>query len=183
MESQNKSVLQVERFRPDDAALRERILGPYRDNVKYLSSAEVRVSAERAVLRGSFAIPAPCYVDLPAPGPTSDVAHFTAVEFNLCFNQAAYYLVAKCVQDGLVSAFGSLTVEGFFERQLGNMVIYQLNSRFRRTISPRSFEGEVSFGQPLVRDRVVVLHMAVRFWDDAGGASDGKVTTVLTAVP
>ncbi|MGW6540873.1 FcoT family thioesterase [Streptomyces sp. NPDC055051] len=40
---------------------------------------------------GMFTIPEPCYID--------DTGHFNAVEFNICYNQLAYYTLAAMIRD------------------------------------------------------------------------------------
>lgn len=165
---------------PDDAPLRERVLVPYRDKARYLKSATVRASAADVAVTGEFGIDESCYID--------DTGHFNAVEFNICFNQAAYYLIAKSVQEKLIGGFAEWSMDDYWQRQLGNLLIYRFNSRFRSALSARRFEGEVRFPEPVVRRRpgkppVMFIDMAVRFWDEAGGECDGNVTIAATDLP
>jgi FcoT-like thioesterase domain len=165
---------------PDDAGLREQVLRPYRDNAKYLKSAEVGVSPRGVVASGVFGIDESCYIN--------DTGHFNAVEFNICYNQAAYYLIAKSIQERLLRSFALWTMDDYWRRQLPNLLIYRFESQFRRGLDRKRFEGEVGFPEPILRERpgrppVMFIEMAVRFWDGAGGECDGHVTVVATDLP
>src|SRR5690348_5245638 len=82
------------------AALLENVLAPYKPHCRYLQRAHVVSGSERAGLpaskgtevsaHGDFAIPESCYI--------ADTGHFNAVEFNICYNQLAYTLLAACVE-------------------------------------------------------------------------------------
>jgi hypothetical protein len=165
---------------PDDRALREQVMRPYRPNCRYLGSAELHASAGRVRLRGTFGIDESCYID--------DTGHFNAVEFNICFNQATYYLVASCVREKLFDAFAGWTMTDFWQRQLPNVLIYRYCSRFRRPIDRSSFDGEVTFGEPVISARagkepVMFIDGSCRFWDANGGEADGQITLAVTNLP
>lgn len=88
-----------------DRVMLEEILRPYRKNATYLKSAAVlrwfdkppsRQDKDQDLIvgRGTFEIPESCYID--------DTGHFNAVEFNICYNQLAYVLFGKCIQQGIL---------------------------------------------------------------------------------
>jgi hypothetical protein len=163
-----------------DAGLLAQVLRPYRKQCQYLRLVHIDKGNSEVAARGSFAIPESCYID--------DTGHFNAVEFNLCYNQLGYYLIAKCVEDQLLPAFADWSLADFWERQLSDILIYRLSSRFKRFINPRSFTGDVVFRQPVVRERpgrppVMFMETTCAWWDDNGGSADGEVTLALTRLP
>jgi hypothetical protein len=160
--------------------LLSRVLAPYRDSCRYLRSADLIEHADGVAARGDFGIAESCYID--------DTGHFNAVEFNICYNQLSYYLAAKCVRDGLLSAFATWSMDDYWERQLSSMLILRFSSRFRRAINPRSFEGEVVFQEPMIskpRGRPAVMYMGTTcaFRDGDGGAAEGEITVAFTKLP
>ena len=163
-----------------DTQLLAQVLKPYRDNCRYLKSAQVIAENGEVAARGRFAIGESCYID--------DTGHFNAVEFNICYNQLGYYLMAKCVEDSLFPIFETWTVADFQERQLSNMLIYKFSSRFRRMINSRSFEGDLIFREPVVSQRpgrpdVMFMETVCTFRDDDGGSAEGEATIALTRLP
>ncbi|MFD7993719.1 FcoT family thioesterase [Streptomyces mexicanus] len=168
-----------------DAALLDRVLAPYRDNCRYLKSAEISVSGDPAdsgvaTARCEFEIDASCYID--------DTGHFNAVEFNICYNQMFYYIVAKGVQDRLFAPFDGWTMQDYWDRQLPDILIAKLSSTFRRPINARKFSGEIQLEKVLERarggaGRLVVADTTCRFWDADGGDSRGEVKIAITNAP
>jgi (3R)-3-[(carboxylmethyl)amino]fatty acid synthase len=168
----------LETYAPDAVMLR-RVLRPYRESCFYLQAAEVRKSPGQAQAHGRFSIAESCYID--------DTGHFNAVEFNICYNQLGYYLLATCVDRTLFEALAPWTLDDFWQHQLSDVLIYDFGSRFRRMINPREFEGTVTFEEPRVVTRpgkapVLFMPTTVAFWDDRGGAADGSVKLALTNV-
>lgn len=164
----------------DDQELIGHVLQPYRDHSRYLRNARVTSQPDGVSAQGRFSIAESCYID--------DTGHFNAVEFNICYNQLGYYLLAKCIEDDLFDAFSAWSMADFWERQLSDVLIYRLSSRFRRMINPRSFEGEIVFRKPRVSARpnnspIMSLETACSFWDDDGGSADGTGKTVFTRLP
>ncbi|MDG4794574.1 FcoT family thioesterase [Micromonospora sp. WMMD1082] len=158
----------------DDRELLREVLKPYRDNCKYLRSATMSVVDGVATAYGEFAIPNSCYID--------DTGHFNSVEFNICFNQLGYYLTAKCIKERALAEFSSWNMDDYYERQLPDILITALASRFRRAIDSDAFQGETSFGpftERNVRRPMLLNEMPVRFWDTAGGKATGTVNVVL----
>ncbi|MFE4628383.1 FcoT family thioesterase [Streptomyces mirabilis] len=163
-----------------DARLVARVLEPYRENCRYLRGAELVETPDKIAARGRFGISESCYID--------DTGHFNAVEFNICYNQLGYYLIAKCVEDELFPQFSEWSMDDFWKRQLSNVLIYKFSSRFKGMIDPRSFEGEVSFREPVISDRpgrpsVMFVETSCSFRDDAGGFAEGEVTLAFTDLP
>jgi hypothetical protein len=126
---------------------------------------------------GDLGIGESCYID--------DTGHFNAVEFNICYNQLIYYLIAKSVKEGLVPALRSWTLDDFWRAQLPDILITEFRSRFKRTMRGKRFFGSVSLADVVRVDQsawskpLIVLHTTCRFWDEPGGLSVGKVTIAI----
>jgi hypothetical protein len=165
---------------PMDSVLAARVLRPYKPHCRYLTSAQVWVRpGVRAPLGAScyFAIPESCYID--------DTGHFNSVEFNICYNQMLYYVLAKAVQDHLWAVFDAWTMTDYWAKQLPDVLIVSLQARFRRQIkSTRSgFQGEVEYSRPRMSRGTLFLASQCRFWDDHGGNCEGTVELGLVNVP
>ncbi|UQU63852.1 FcoT family thioesterase [Couchioplanes caeruleus] len=169
-----------------DPGLLAAVLRPYRENCKYLQSAEVTAAGDpadggRVTARCTFVIPESCYID--------DTGHFNSVEFNICYNQMLYYTVAKTVQERLAQPFARWTMDDYWSRQLADFLITDFRSSFKRAMSGRFFHGALEItdiaewaGSDL-RDALVVLRTTCRYWDERGGASAGEVRVAITNPP
>ncbi|WP_243719492.1 FcoT family thioesterase [Actinomadura sp. KC06] len=171
----------------NDPELLTRVLRPYRaKNCEYLTSAEITVAgdpAEQGRLGAActFEIPESCYID--------DTGHFNAVEFNICFNQMFYYLVAKSVKERLTAPFSRWSMDDFWTRQLGEILITDFRSAFRTQMRGRHFHGEIDLVDVAewdgsdIRDALVVIRTTCRYWDEHGGDSHGEVTAAILNPP
>ncbi|MFE9680736.1 FcoT family thioesterase [Streptomyces sp. NPDC002701] len=170
-----------------DKELLHRVLTPYRaKKCEYLTSATVSVrdnGREGKVLTAecSFMIPESCYID--------DTGHFNSVEFNICFNQMSYYLMAKAVKESLIEPFSRWTLEQFWDRQLADVFITDFRSSFRNAMNGRNFRGQLEIidiadwdGNDL-RDALIMLRTRARYWDEQGGESHGEIAAAITNPP
>lgn len=158
--------------------LLERVLLPYKQDCTYLKSADITVADGLAAGRGEFEIPQSCYID--------DTGHFNSVEFNICYNQLVYYVMACAVRDSLMPAFSEWTLADYWSRQLPSILITSLSSKFKRPIDPRSFSGEVEFTKLTRRDLLrplLIAETTCRFWDASGGKAFGDVTLAILNPP
>ncbi|MGW3964212.1 FcoT family thioesterase [Amycolatopsis sp. NPDC005003] len=164
-----------------DRELLERVLRVYREHCRYLKTAELTARPDppaEVAVSGAFAIPESCYID--------DTGHFNAVEFNICYNQMAYYLIAKAVKDGLHPVFAGWTLDDFWRLQLGNILITDFKSTFKRQMRGKLFEGRVAVTD-VVRlekterwDPLVVIRTKCGFWDETGGNCRGEVKIAIS---
>jgi hypothetical protein len=162
-----------------DRELLSLVLRPYKMHCRYLKTADLEAAQDPGpTVAGNFEIDESCYID--------DTGHFNSVEFNICYNQLAYYLIAKSVQEGLLPAFRDWRLDDFWRRQLPNILITDLRSRFQREIRGKRFSGSISLTN-LVRleksqrwNRLIVLYTSCRFWDDKGGLCRGEVKIAIT---
>src|SRR5687768_11786581 len=102
-----------------DPVMLDRVLTPYKPSCRYLKTAMVGREAARrqtdggsvlASLFGRFVLPESCYI--------TATGHFNSVEFNICYNQLAYGLIAACVADKLLPVFSDWTLDDFYRKQL-----------------------------------------------------------------
>jgi hypothetical protein len=164
----------------DDPELLSKVLSVYKPHCRYLRSTTLTCDGEprdggTVSLRGEFAIPESCYID--------DTGHFNAVEFNLCFNQMFYYLVAKCVREKAMWPLDSWSLDEFWDRQLQDVFIVDFRSTFRRQMSALRFWGQLDLVSAMERDGgngpLVLVGTRCRFGDGATPASRGEVRLAL----
>ncbi len=165
----------------DDPPLRERVLRPYRDHCRYLLSATVRPGADTVTAACEFSVGESYYID--------STGHFNAVEFNICYNQAAYYLIAQTVHYGLMSAFAGWQLADFWAAQLSGVFIVEFSATFQQRIDPVAFAGELTFGKAwhhpasAANPAMVAIETTCRFWDDAGGRCLGRALLAVATPP
>ncbi len=169
-----------------DSALLAKVLQPYRLNCRYLISATVNAEGEprdggRVSAACDFYIPESCYID--------DTGHFNSVEFNICYNQMLYYLVAKSVDAGLMLPFAAWTMGDYWRRQLADFLIADFHSTFKRPIRGHRFRGEIEvvgiaeWEGSDIRRPMTVVDTTCRYWDDHGGRCHGEVKVAVTSPP
>lgn len=164
-----------------DCELLADILEVYRPECRYLKTASAEKRDSAVTGRGEFSIPEPFYIDA--------TGHFNAVEFNICYNQLAYFALAKCVTDGMLGPLGGWTLAEYRERQLPSFLIVQLASRFKRPVHSPKFSGEVTLCD--IRETVsstsgqalYIINTECRFFDEGGGECDGTVRLAVVNPP
>jgi hypothetical protein len=172
---------------PSDDELLHRVMRPYRSkNCVYLKEAQVTVAGDppengRLTAACKFEIPESCYID--------DTGHFNSVEFNICYNQMAYYLIAKSIKEKTAQPFAQWSIDDFWNLQLGDIFITDFRSAFRVQMRGRRFQGEMEIVDIAawdgndVRDPLVVVRTKCRYWDEHGGDSKGEVSAAITNPP
>jgi hypothetical protein len=154
----------------DDDLSRE-VLAPYRPGCKYLQSVEVELPGEGAAFlraRARFSIPYSCYI--------VDTGHFNAVEYNICYNQLAYYAIAKCVKEGVPGIFETWDMETYRKKQLPDMLIVGFQSTFKRPIDAKNFYCELEFLSSKLSKNILFLETSCRFTDNGSGLAYGNTT-------
>ena len=160
----------------NDEVLLEKVLKPYKANCKYLKSAELIQEGDpqnrgRVIGRCELSIPESCYID--------DTGHFNSVEFNICYNQMTYYLIAKSIKEGLMASFKSWTMDNYWSKQLSDIYIVNFESSFRRPIQSSKFWGEIEFTNIRVRSGMMYIVTKCRYWDDKDGNCSGNVKLAI----
>ncbi|WP_327316396.1 FcoT family thioesterase [Streptomyces sp. NBC_01235] len=166
-----------------DEVLLEQVLKPYRLNCQYLKSAVVKLADRpgevgRVSASCEFEIPESCYID--------DTGHFNSVEFNICYNQMMYYVIAKVVKERLLEPLSSWSMADYWSRQLADFLITDFRSSFRRAMQGGKFSGEIEIldlteweGDDL-HEALLVAQTSCRYWDENGGNCHGEVRIAIT---
>lgn len=164
----------------NDRELMDRVLVPYKPHCQYLKSARVSVAdpagaAPLVAAQCELAISESCYID--------DTGHFNSVEFNICFNQMMYYVLAKAVKERLHPALAAWTMDDYWAKQLPDVLIVDFRSTFKRPVNAARFHGEIEFTELRRGTRNLYLRTHCRFRDDRGGHCEGSVDLVVVSAP
>jgi (3R)-3-[(carboxylmethyl)amino]fatty acid synthase len=144
------------------------VLRPYKPHCRYLKRASIITERpELVAARGVFSIPESCYI--------ASTGHFNAVEFNICYNQLAYTLMAACIEHKLVGALSHWDMADYRQRQLPDFLIVSFHSEFRAAMQADRFEGVVQIERVTVRRGSIFMKTSVRFDDHRGGRAQGEV--------
>lgn len=178
--------------RTDDDALFHQCMDPYRaKDCIYLTSSEVEVRADHPVHglspavgpagivgRGTFRIAESCYID--------DTGHFNAAEFVISYNQLMYMSLCEAVASGANPVFAGWTIDDWWARQLPNVLIQQLDTRYSRPINARGYRAEfrvTGIDDSRLDRGILKLRTEIEFSDDDGGRARGTVLLALTDTP
>lgn len=167
-----------------DRRFQKEVLKPYRIAATYLLSATVQKTPSWMIHpmakekhsgsflsgRGVFSIPDSCYID--------STGHFNAVEFNICFNQLSYVMIAQCLREKLLEQLNALDYETFRAKQLSSMFIVKLACQFRRPIDSQRFVGDLSLKRIVTRAHSIFVYTYCSFFDQGSGFADGEVLLV-----
>jgi hypothetical protein len=167
-------------------ALIERTLAPYKDHCRYLHKAWLEWDSSDAgtwrprdptndplCARGEFAINESCYI--------ADTGHFNAVEYNICYNQLTYVLLAAAIEGGLLKVFSHWNFSDFRRRQLGDFLIFRFESEFRSQMLAAHFVGMVRIEKVTVRNGIVVMKTKSEFSGGDGRARGEALIGVVNS--
>lgn len=159
-------------------------LQPYKEDCKYLKKAQFQQPALSEntknagnnkpglwLMKGEFSIPDSCYID--------DTGHFNSVEFNICYNQIIYILIAYLIKNKLLEPMNDWTLEEYKHRQLSDFLIVKFSSTFKKPINSNHFQGTLSINKVSVRGDLIILKTSCTYYDDNGGWSEGDVTIAI----
>jgi len=149
----------------------DKILIPYRENSCYLKKAAIEEGNTGFIITGELMIPESCYID--------DTGHFNAVEYNICFNQLTYVYLGYCIKHQLIPELVNYSEELFFEKQLSNILIANLNSSFQSTINAKHFYGMLGIKSIRKTSKCTFIKTYCYFHDDKNGKSKGEVTLAV----
>jgi FcoT-like thioesterase domain len=160
------------------------ILEPYKDNCKYLKKAKFQYSEPKNLMRlsdknnqslwfitGEFSIPESCYI--------ADTGHFNAVEYNICYNQLGYTMVAYLLENQLLKGMEDWNIATYKQRQLPDFLIVKFSNIFKRPIDSSFFQGTISINKYSARSQLIMLKTSCAFYDDNGGWSEGDATIAI----
>ncbi|MBP5971286.1 hypothetical protein HW132_00690 [Brasilonema sp. CT11] len=159
-------------------------LEPYKENCKYLKKAQFQDKETSRLIKKSnsenqglwfiqadFSIPESCYI--------ADTGHFNSVEFNICYNQLFYILIAYLVKNHLLEVMKDWNLETYKRRQLSDFLIVNFSSTFKKPINSRNFQGTLSINKYSARSKLIMLKTSCTFYDNNGGWSEGDVTIAI----
>ncbi|MBF2047253.1 MAG: hypothetical protein IGS54_07800 [Elainella sp. C42_A2020_010] len=164
-------------------ALLERFLAPYKVDCRYLKQAHFQYPDRSDptsktdgegqgiwFMKGEFAIPESCYID--------DTGHFNSVEFNICYNQLFYIMIAYLVQHKLLKEMSDWDLDIYQRRQLNDFLIVKFSSTFKQPINSDAFQGALSINKCSTRNNLILIKTSCAFYD-AKGWSEGDVTIAI----
>jgi acyl carrier protein len=156
------------------SSLLELALDPYKSHCRYLLGATAKRSENGVSLveaEGEFSIAESCYI--------ASTGHFNAVEFNICYNQLAYYLLAEIIQNGWIPALVNWKMSDFHQRQLPDCLIVQLHSCFRKPLDARLFKGRIAVNKVSVKHGTIFMKTSCTFEDRTGASCKGEALTAI----
>ena len=124
---------------------------------------------------GQFSIPESCYI--------RNTGHFNAVEFNICYNQLVYVLIAYLVREKLIAPLSYMDMDTFYERQLPDILIVKYGCKFKKEMQSHHVTGRIHIDNVLKRGRSVLLRTQVSFKDRSGGSSAGEIMLAVVRNP
>ena len=162
-------------------ALLDRFLAPYKKDCRYLKKAQFQYPDDLEInklddesglwfIKGEFAIPESCYID--------DTGHFNSVEFNICYNQLFYIMIAYLLEKKLLTEMSDWDLETFKRRQLSDFLIVKFFSTFKKPINSDIFQGMLSINKYSMRSNLILIKTSCAFYDDYGW-SEGDVMIAI----
>lgn len=162
-----------------DQGLLDRTMRPYAGKgCVYLKGSSVDIVDAHVVGRGQFSIAESCYIE--------ETGHFNAVEFNISYNQLFYYTLAACIRDSTLPEFSGWSLADYWPRQLPNILIHKMSSKYSKPINSRNYFGEMTIMDIGFRNRsqpLITVETRIQFSDDNGGQASGDVSIVILDPP
>ena len=155
------------------------VLSCYRDHCQYVKKAGIYSSEHGPLdpnrdallsLKAELSVPVSCYID--------DTGHFNAVEFNICYNQMMYLLMAHGVEQGILD-IGIADLAEFKQRMLSDILIIEMKNKFRQAICDDKIYGTVSIHQCVLKRNLYIVKTSCQFFDSKGGKQFGDVTAAV----
>ncbi len=159
----------------------KRFIEPYKEHCKYLKQARFQYleptnpsktseSKNQAIwyMQGDFSIPESCYI--------ADTGHFNAVEFNICYNQLGYVMLAYLVQNKLLQALADWDIESYKDYQLSNVLITKFSSAFKKPINSDHFQGTISLDKYFTRGSLIMFKTSCVYYDHNSGWAEGTAS-------
>lgn len=164
--------------------LLEKFLEPYKEDCKYLKNAQFQYLQTSDLLdksksehqflwliKADFSILESCYI--------ADTGHFNSVEFNICYNQLFYIMIAYLIENKLLDVMNDWNLETYKRRQLSDFLIVKFSSTFKKPINSNNFQGTLSINKYSARGDLIMIKTSCAFYDRNGGWSEGDVTIAI----
>lgn len=158
-----------------DQSILDNILKPYKLNCRYLKNAYVEYKEDNIssiIAHGNFSIKEPCYIN--------NTGHFNSVEFNICYNQLAYKLLAECIHNKLVPELSNFSLENFYNYQLSNVLIVNFQSTFHKLMTCHDFTGVVEVKQVTKKGDTLFIQSICNFGNGGVKCSSGKILIAIS---
>ena len=159
-----------------------KVLTPYRAQARYLRTAQIDGLGEGAdagarrglfTASGTFSIGESCYID--------DTGHFNAVEFNICFNQLAYVVFGKCIDEGLIPELSFIDFDEFRRGQLPCWLIVGVDGvRFSKQLDRNDFRAALRVERMSSVRGTKFFFTTIAFSDSEGVKTTGSVVLSYT---
>lgn len=170
-----------------DTTLLGQLLRPYKAHCRYVREVTLEHPTERSslnpeepsswiVAHGNCGVPTPCYYD--------GNGHFTAVEFNIAYNQLLYAGLTGAIQLALIAELQHWDLEEWWKRQWPDVLIVDYRARFHRPMHSQDFTARLEIREvvPKPRKQLLMLRTACKMHDDSGGQSDAEVLIAIVHV-
>lgn len=157
----------------------EIVLAPYRKECRYLQDAKLRIITNKDddllfLADGRFSIPESCYIN--------KTGHFNSVEFNICFNQLAYFLLYECILTRCLPELNAWSIEDFVKNQLSSMLILKFSCNFVKQMNSLQFDGFLQIAK-ITRSENWLRFTLLCSFTDGTGHSNGKISCVIPKYP
>ncbi|MEA5549548.1 FcoT family thioesterase [Anabaena cylindrica UHCC 0172] len=153
-------------------------LEPYKEDCKYLKKAQFQYLDSGCsdhkcswLIKADFSIGESCYI--------ADTGHFNSVEFNICYNQLFYVMIAYLLENQLLEVMKHWDLDIYKRRQLSDFLIVKFSSTFKKPINSSNFQGTLSINKCSSRSNLIILKTSCAFSDDNSGYSEGEVTIAI----
>jgi hypothetical protein len=177
----NQNIIKVDDISQD---LLNVFLEPYKEDCKYLKKAQFQYTDSRNLvddsqitdqnlwlIKADFSIAESCYI--------ADTGHFNSVEFNICYNQLFYIMIAYLLENKLLEVMKHWDLDIYKRRQLSDFLIVKFSSAFKKPINSNNFQGTLSINKYSSRRNLIILKTSCAFSDDNGGCSEGDITIAI----
>lgn len=145
------------------------VLQPYADDCKYVKGGTVRRHGDAVILDAQLSIGPSCYLLEPEP--------FQPAEFNICYNQMLYLVLAQGVVSGLYPELAVWDYAEFKRHQLPDVLILDFLCHFGEPPVRRdAFRGSLTVEKVILKRTLTLLKTSCEFTDDHDGYAEGVVT-------
>lgn len=171
----------------------DRTLACYFPSVRYLSDARVEYTVDgqpiATEIGSCYAIARANFLGKPA-WYIRDTGHLNAIEFNICYNQIAFVLLAQCIEVGALAPLcRHLPKEEFLARMLPDIVIHRYSVVFNRPMPTARFRASVGISRVVDKMGKLFLDTECRIalhdgpWCSRGEVKLAVVNTGASAKP
>jgi hypothetical protein len=170
----------------------------YKQNTKYLKSAEIfygqepgkingkpnslviNSESDLATIIGSLSITSLSYGE--------EAISFNVAQFSVCYNQLIYILLGQCIFYGHLNhpdsnCYGKLNLSfsKYFKQQLFSIIILKVDINFLNPLKCNNFNAQLSIKKIAWKGETAAVCTQITFWDASGKKADGMVELIVKA--